>query len=364
LVQGSDGNFYGTTNYGGENASQNASAGTVFMVTPAGVITSLFSFNQVGDGFPNGAQPEAGLIFGSDGNLYGTTRKGGANDKGTIFKIDFPTLPAPSGLTATAGDAQVLLSWNPSTGAATYTLARRTASTSYTDLASGITGTTFTDTTATNGTEWFYVVYAINGEEESGASNQASATPNSPPSVSITTPGDGATFVAPAQINITAEASDSDGSVQRVDFFQGATLIASDTSAPFAVTWSNVAAGNYAITARATDNVGTTTTSAAVNISVTIPTPPAAPTGLTARALSSTRIALEWMDNATDESGYKIERSKKNKPFKEVGRVGANITRFTDRNLSAGKKYFYRVRAYNTGGDSPDSNTAQAKTRP
>ena len=79
LVQGSDSNFYGTTYYGGTNG-----VGTVFRLTLAGNYTILYSFV----GFPNdGAQPEAALIQASDGNFYGTTIAGGTNGLGTVFRF-------------------------------------------------------------------------------------------------------------------------------------------------------------------------------------------------------------------------------------------------------------------------------------
>jgi uncharacterized repeat protein (TIGR03803 family) len=85
LVQGSDGNFYGTTEYGGLPSEKNLgySAGTVFRITPSGTLTSLFLF--IGD--TNGQFPETGLVRASDGNFYGTAEGGGANDCGTVFKI-------------------------------------------------------------------------------------------------------------------------------------------------------------------------------------------------------------------------------------------------------------------------------------
>ena len=91
---------------------------------------------------------------------------------------------------------------------------------------------------------------------------------NIPPSVSVTSPATGATFTAPANITINATASDSDGSVNKVDFYRGGTQIGTDTTAPYSVTWSNVAAGSYVLTAVATDNSGTTTTSSPVNVTV------------------------------------------------------------------------------------------------
>ncbi len=77
LVQGSDGNFYGTTYFGGSGSD-----GTVFKMTPAGVLTTLVSFNGA-----NGALPSAGLVQGSDGNFYGTTSEDSVNDDGTVFKM-------------------------------------------------------------------------------------------------------------------------------------------------------------------------------------------------------------------------------------------------------------------------------------
>jgi uncharacterized repeat protein (TIGR03803 family) len=79
LVQGSDGNFYGTTLYGGT-----AGSGTVFRVTPGGVLSTLHSFQN---NSLDGAYPYAALIQASDGNFYGTTFSGGEGDVGTIFRI-------------------------------------------------------------------------------------------------------------------------------------------------------------------------------------------------------------------------------------------------------------------------------------
>lgn len=79
LVQYSDGNFYGTTPSGGTYNN-----GTVYMITPGGVKTQLYSFAS---GAGDGQTPQAGLLLANDGNFYGTTVSGGANNKGTVFKI-------------------------------------------------------------------------------------------------------------------------------------------------------------------------------------------------------------------------------------------------------------------------------------
>jgi chitinase len=91
---------------------------------------------------------------------------------------------------------------------------------------------------------------------------------NNAPVVSITSPASGATFTSPAIITITASASDNDGSVSKVEFFNGATSLGAVTSAPYTFTWSNVANGTYSLTAKATDNQGAVTTSGAVSVTV------------------------------------------------------------------------------------------------
>jgi len=91
---------------------------------------------------------------------------------------------------------------------------------------------------------------------------------NVAPTVSITSPANNATFNAGANITINATATDSDGTVTSVAFYQGSTLLGTDTTSPYTFTWNGVAAGSYVLTAKATDNSGATTTSAAVNITV------------------------------------------------------------------------------------------------
>ncbi len=78
LVQGPGGNFYGTTSNGGLR-----DGGTVFSITPAGVLTTLYNFSSGADG----ASPGAALLVGSNGKLYGTTTVGGAHNRGTVFSI-------------------------------------------------------------------------------------------------------------------------------------------------------------------------------------------------------------------------------------------------------------------------------------
>ncbi len=91
---------------------------------------------------------------------------------------------------------------------------------------------------------------------------------NAPPTVTMTAPANNAVFNAPASITLTASAADADGSVARVDFYQGTSLIGGASAAPFSINWTTVAAGSYSVTAVATDNLGASTTSAAITVIV------------------------------------------------------------------------------------------------
>jgi hypothetical protein len=94
-------------------------------------------------------------------------------------------------------------------------------------------------------------------------------------------------------------------------------------------------------------------------------TPPAAPTNLSATAVSSSQINLSWVDNSSDETGFKIERKRNTSysSYSQIATVGANVTSFQNTGLAAKTGYTYRVRAYNSRGNSAYSNTASATTQ-
>ena len=93
--------------------------------------------------------------------------------------------------------------------------------------------------------------------------------PHNPPTAIITMPTEGASFAAPANIAITATVSDgSEGAVNRVDFYAGTTLVGSAAISPYSITWSNVPAGNYSLTAQVIDNMDASNSSDPVGITV------------------------------------------------------------------------------------------------
>jgi len=128
-----------------------------------------------------------------------------------------------------------------------------------------------TYTPTTPGTYWFSAVATeINHGTRTGYSSAVSVTVNSAPVVSITSPANNASFTTPAIVSLTASATDSDGTISKVEFYDGATFLGqgSASGSNYFLTWNNVSVGSHAVTAKATDNRGAVTTSGSINLTV------------------------------------------------------------------------------------------------
>jgi len=138
-------------------------------------------------------------------------------------------------------------------------------------------------------------------------------------------------------------------------------------------TWS-VSSGGGSITSTglftAPTSAGTSVVGAAVgtrsgSATVTIVVPvPAAPTTLKLTAISRSQINLSWLDKSGNESGFLIERSLDGINFTQIAMVGPNVQTWAATGLLANTRYYFRVRAWNSGGNSAYSNTASVKTKP
>src|SRR5262249_10344100 len=95
------------------------------------------------------------------------------------------------------------------------------------------------------------------------------STTNQPPTVALTAPPNGASVAAGTAITVPATASDLDGSVTQAQFRDGTSVIGTDTTSPYSISWTGAAAGSHTLTAVATDNAGASTTSTSVTITVT-----------------------------------------------------------------------------------------------
>jgi RHS repeat-associated protein len=134
---------------------------------------------------------------------------------------------------------------------------------------------TFTTSFQTAGAHNLTAAYGGDANNAGSTSDPVTLTVNAnqPPTVSLAaTP---ATASAPATITLNATASDADGTIAKVDFYNGTTLLGTIAQAPYSYSWSNVQTGTYAVTAVATDDLGASTTSAAQTITVGTPGPQA-----------------------------------------------------------------------------------------
>lgn len=153
-----------------------------------------------------------------------------------------------------------------------------------------------------------------------GTLSLGGSTPtNNPPSVSITSPSNGATYTESDNITINANASDSDGSVSKVEFYRGSTKIGEDASSPYSVTWYNASEGSVTLTAKATDDDGASTTSSGVNVTVNAASSGGGDIVVRAKALNATGCQLEllldgavkttWTLNSTAYQNYSYTSS-------------------------------------------------------
>lgn len=127
---------------------------------------------------------------------------------------------------------------------------------------------------------------------------------NESPSVTITSPANNTVLDTPASIVISANASDKDGTISKVEFFDGTTLLGSDNSLPFTFTWANAGFGTHTVTAKATDNGGAVAVSAPVTITVSNPSLPSLVVSTSSQTVDSgkviTPIMFTWGGAATD----------------------------------------------------------------
>jgi hypothetical protein len=184
-----------------------------------------------------------------------------------------------SGLPASAQTAQnVTLIWDANTeaGITGYRLHYGTASGNYSQSAEVGTATSTTVSDLTVGQTYYFVVTDYNAAGlESLPSNEVAYTAvaqPSPPTVSLAvTPAAGTRFVVPVNIVLTASASEAGGSIVRVEFYNGNTYLGEVTAPPYTFTLNQPAPGNYSLTARAFDDQGISTTSTAIEVTVTSP---------------------------------------------------------------------------------------------
>ncbi len=276
--------------------------------------------------------------------------------------------PAPGGLGATAVSAsEIDLSWNDVSNETGYSVERSPdGSSNWTQLNINAPNvTTYSDTGLSSGVTYYYRVRAFNLAGNSAYTSVVSAT------TIVTIPNAPSSLVATAVSNTEIDLTWADNSTNETGFkverspngTSSWTQIA--TPAAGATSYNNTtgltANTTYYYRVRATNSAGDSSYSNIAN-TATLPNAPSAPSALAAAASDSSDIALTWTDNSTNETGFKIERSPDASTWTQITTVGAGVTSFTDSGLAVSTKYYYRVRAYNSGGKSGYTGTANATT--
>jgi hypothetical protein len=273
------------------------------------------------------------------------------------------TVPAAPGQTAiTISDTQINVSWSNVLGETGYTVERSSdggASWTFSvNIAADVTG--YSDTGLASGTSYTYRLRASNTTGSSATSGTSSATtkPAAPSGLA-------AMAVSGSQINLSWNdvIGDTGYVIERsANGTSGWGQVGTTSASVTTFSDTGLTAGAiYYYRVRANGLGGSGAYSSVVN-TTTFTATPLGPTNLVAQALTSTSIKLTWTDNATNETGYRIERSLDGSSWTQLVTLGANVTTYTNTGLTKNKKYYYRVVAYNAAGDSPYSNVASATT--
>ncbi|MES2535739.1 MAG: Ig-like domain-containing protein [Pseudomonadota bacterium] len=172
---------------------------------------------------------------------------------------------------------------------------------------------------------------------------------NATPVVNLTAPVDAATYPAGAPIELAATATDADGSIKKVEFFDGGTLLGTATQAPYTWRWSGAAAGSHVIMARATDNAGAQTTSAAITITITVAANIAPTVSMIATPTDATAPATVLLNAAAGDADGSVIRVEFFSGDTLLASVGAPPYVYNWMNVTAGA-YLISAKATDDAG--------------
>jgi hypothetical protein len=311
------------------------------------------------------------------------TRSGQTIDTYTLDKTKPPPPPptgtpaAPTNLTATASTTAtgtISLKWNDNaSNESGYKVERSTDGANFYPLAgTGVNGTSNTNTGLTPGRRYYYRVYAWNAQGNSDYSNIASAVAGQstpPPTTPAAPTGLTASAASTSQINLAWTDNATNETGYRVEkSTDGATW---SLFSNFGVNRNSASVTGLAANTRyyfrvqalgSSGNSAFSNTASATTLSSNPTGVPASPTLTNVRPSTTVANAIDifWTDNASNESGYKVERSTDGTNFAIVAGTGVNGNFNRNTNLTAGRRYWYRVYAWNASGNSPRSAVMSA----
>ena len=273
----------------------------------------------------------------------------------------------PSGLTITSLQSnRVSLSWSDNSNNETgFKIRRKIGATgTYIDIrTTGANVTAYSDTTATDGTLYYYQVYATNAAGDSPFSNEVSGTTPLAAPTSAT-----ATEVSSSEIDLTwidNSASETGYKIERkrtANGTYGQIALVNANQQSYQDTTGLDPNTKYFYRIRATngtiDSAYSNTPSA-----TTLLDPPTPPSGLTITALLTNKVTLSWSDNSNNETGFKIQRKTgATGTYTNIRTTGASATAYSDTTVIDGTLYYYRVSATNAAGDSAFCNEVSGMT--
>jgi len=275
---------------------------------------------------------------------------GGTGSESSFISIT--TMPnAPTSVVATVNSANsIIVSWKEVSGATGYRIYRSTTSSGTYELVGTTSAISYTNSGLTLGTTYYYKVSAYNSGGEGSQSDKVStiALPMAPTGMTAT----------PNSTSITiswSAVTGADGYKIYRSTTSSGTYAEISTSTTTSYTNIGLTAGTvyyYKISAYNSSGEGSQSSISAITL-------PAVPTGITTTA-NSTSITISW-SNVTGTSGYKIYRSTTSSgTYEEVGTSAT--TSYTDIGLTSNTTYYYKVTAYNSGGESSKSNTVSVAT--
>lgn len=302
------------------------------------------------------------VVVGSHGN-YGDL--GQYIVSGTIVPQADTGMAAPTNLTAIASGNLVHLQWTDNATKEISYLVQRSSDGGVTwgNLATlAADSTSDDDGSVTAGSTYSYRVQAIGSGVVSDFSNIATVALRPDAPLGLT-----ATAVSASRIDLSWSDVAGETSYKIDRSADGVNWSQVTTTAQNVTTYQDlglIASTSYSYRVRATNAGGDSDYSnLAVTTTLAAPTPPAAPSGLTAAATSQ-QVTLSWIDNSANETGFVIERASSNGSgtYSIIATVGANMTSFVDNSVAPGKTYTYRIRAVNNGVYSDYSNVATITT--
>ena len=331
VVQASDGAFYGVMTAGGAGG-----AGTIYKVTATGTVSVGHAFDKLRDG----STPYGRLLYAADGLFYGTASSGGANFMGTLFSYD-----------AAARRFTLLHTFSGSDGANPFA-----------GLIQGsdgrLYGTTFAGGAYGSGSVFAFDIASRNIT----TLHSFKMTDGAYPYGALVEAADGRLY-----------GTSSAGGTSSLGTVYSLTKTGGGFAVLHAFKGSDGAGPRGALVEGADFNLyGTAPDGGSTNSGVIFRVSPsggggqvpAAPSSLTATAVSATRVNLAWTINSTDEQEFRVERCTNAgcSNFVEIGTAPARTATYADTTVSSGNTYRYRVFAVNGAGSSSSSNIASATT--